>query len=137
MLDEEIDGGGFTSLDVNPLDIALLLNILEQLNKQYEKMNILTKAKRKAYEKDVKTVKEQATQYFGDNVEIVEAKSRKESSELMEVSLHERKVALNEALEEIEDKTSEEAINIKEEIDWVDHDLQNIEDLKKEPGQES
>ena len=48
MLDEEIDGGGFTSLDVNPLDIALLLNILEQLNKQYEKMNILTKAKRTA-----------------------------------------------------------------------------------------
>ena len=44
---EEEEDGGFTSLDVNPLDIALLLNILEQLNKKYEKMNILTKARKK------------------------------------------------------------------------------------------
>ena len=43
---EEEEDGGFTSLDVNPLDIALLLNILEQLNKKYEKMNILTKARK-------------------------------------------------------------------------------------------
>ena len=46
LLDEPVDEG-FTSLDVNPLDIALLLNILEQLNKKYEKMNILTKQMKK------------------------------------------------------------------------------------------
>ena len=47
LLDEPVDEG-FTSLDVNPLDISLLLNILEQLNKKYERMNILTNAKRTA-----------------------------------------------------------------------------------------
>ena len=46
LLDEPVDEG-FTSLDVNPLDISLLLNILEQLNKKYEKMNILTNQKKK------------------------------------------------------------------------------------------
>jgi len=53
LLDESVDEG-FTSLDVNPLDISLLLNILEQLNKKYERMNILTNAKRtaKTYNKD-------------------------------------------------------------------------------------
>ena len=47
LLDEPVDEG-FTSLDVNPLDISLLLNILEQLNKKYERMNILTNARRTA-----------------------------------------------------------------------------------------
>ena len=47
LLDEPVDEG-FTSLDVNPLDINLLLNILEQLNKKYERMNILTNAKKTA-----------------------------------------------------------------------------------------
>ena len=46
LLDEPVDEG-FTSLDVNPLDIALLLNILEQLNKKYEKMNILTNVRKR------------------------------------------------------------------------------------------
>jgi hypothetical protein len=49
LLDEKEDEG-FTSLDVNPLDIALLLNILEQLNKRYEKMNILTEQRKVARE---------------------------------------------------------------------------------------
>ena len=48
-LDEECEGqeeeeGGFTRLDVNPLDVSLLLNILEELNKKYKKPNtILTR----------------------------------------------------------------------------------------------
>ena len=46
-LEEECEGqeeeGGFTSLDINPLDVSLLLNILEELNKKYKRPNrILT-----------------------------------------------------------------------------------------------
>ena len=40
-LDEECEGqeeeGGFTSLDINPLDVSLLLNVLEELNKKYKR----------------------------------------------------------------------------------------------------
>jgi hypothetical protein len=40
-LEEECEGqeeeGGFTSLDINPLDVSLLLNVLEELNKKYKK----------------------------------------------------------------------------------------------------
>ncbi len=47
-LDEECEGqeeeGGFTRLDVNPLDISLLLNVLEELNRKYKRPNtILTR----------------------------------------------------------------------------------------------
>ena len=61
--------------------------------------------------------------YFGDNIEVIEAKDRAESSELIETSLHERAVALNEALEGIEDKNSNEAISVQEEIDDVKNNL--------------
>ena len=33
--------GGFTSLDINPLDVSLLLNILEELNKKYKRPNTI------------------------------------------------------------------------------------------------
>jgi len=40
-LEEECEGqeeeGGFTSLDINPLDVSLLLNILTELNKKYKR----------------------------------------------------------------------------------------------------
>ena len=40
-LEEECEGqeeeGGFTRLDINPLDVSLLLNVLEELNKKYKK----------------------------------------------------------------------------------------------------
>ena len=40
-LEEECEGqeeeGGFTSLDINPLDVSLLLNVLEELNKKYKR----------------------------------------------------------------------------------------------------
>jgi len=39
-LEEECDGqeeGGFTSLDINPLDVSLLLNVLTELNKKYKR----------------------------------------------------------------------------------------------------
>jgi len=40
-LEEECEGqeeeGGFTSLDINPLDVSLLLNILMELNKKYKR----------------------------------------------------------------------------------------------------
>ena len=40
-LEEECEGqeeeGGFTSLNINPLDVSLLLNILEELNKKYKR----------------------------------------------------------------------------------------------------
>ena len=47
-LEEECEGqeeeGGFTSLDINPLDVNLLLNVLTELNKKYKKPNtILTR----------------------------------------------------------------------------------------------
>jgi hypothetical protein len=47
-LEEECEGqeeeGGFTSLDINPLDVSLLLNVLEELNKKYKKPStILTR----------------------------------------------------------------------------------------------
>ena len=47
-LEEECEGqeeeGGFTSLDINPLDVSLLLNVLTELNKKYKKPNtILTR----------------------------------------------------------------------------------------------
>ena len=32
---------GFVSLDINPLDVDFLLNVLDQLNKQYEKKEIV------------------------------------------------------------------------------------------------
>ena len=44
-LEEECEGqeeeGGFTSLDINPLDVSLLLNILEELNKKYKRPNTI------------------------------------------------------------------------------------------------
>ena len=48
-LEEECEGqeeeGGFTSLDINPLDVSLLLNVLEELNKKYKRPStILTRA---------------------------------------------------------------------------------------------
>ena len=48
-LEEECEGqeeeGGFTSLDINPLDVSLLLNILTELNKKYKRPSrILTRA---------------------------------------------------------------------------------------------
>ena len=40
-LEEECEGqeeeGGFTRLDINPLDVSLLLNVLEELNKKYKR----------------------------------------------------------------------------------------------------
>ena len=47
-LEEECEGqeeeGGFTSLDINPLDVSLLLNVLTELNKKYKRPNrILTR----------------------------------------------------------------------------------------------
>jgi len=40
-LEEECEGqeeeGGFTSLDINPLDVSLLLNILTEINKKYKR----------------------------------------------------------------------------------------------------
>ena len=40
-LEEECEGqeeeGGFTSLDINPLDVSLLLNVLTELNKKYKR----------------------------------------------------------------------------------------------------
>ena len=47
-LEEECEGqeeeGGFTSLDINPLDVNLLLNVLTELNKKYKKPStILTR----------------------------------------------------------------------------------------------
>ena len=40
-LDEECEGqeeeGGFTNLDINPLDVSLLLNVLTELNKKYKR----------------------------------------------------------------------------------------------------
>ena len=42
-LEEECEGqeeeGGFTSLDINPLDVSLLLNVLTELNKKYKRPN--------------------------------------------------------------------------------------------------
>ena len=48
-LEEECEGqeeeGGFTRLDINPLDVSLLLNVLEELNKKYKRPNTrLTRA---------------------------------------------------------------------------------------------
>ena len=48
-LEEECEGqeeeGGFTSLDINPLDVSLLLNVLTELNKKYKRPStILTRA---------------------------------------------------------------------------------------------
>ena len=48
-LEEECEGqeeeGGFTRLDINPLDVSLLLNVLEELNKKYKRQNTrLTRA---------------------------------------------------------------------------------------------
>ena len=48
-LEEECEGqeeeGGFTSLDINPLDVSLLINVLEELNKKYKRPStILTRA---------------------------------------------------------------------------------------------
>ena len=44
-LEEECEGqeeeGGFTSLNINPLDVSLLLNILEELNKKYKRPNTI------------------------------------------------------------------------------------------------
>ena len=47
-LEEECEGqeeeGGFTSLDINPLDVSLLLNVLTELNKKYKRPSrILTR----------------------------------------------------------------------------------------------
>ena len=46
-LEDECEGqeeGGFTSLDINPLDVSLLLNVLTELNKKYKRPNkILTR----------------------------------------------------------------------------------------------
>ena len=43
-LDEVCEGqeeGGFTSLDINPLDVDYLLNVLTELNKKYQKKRVI------------------------------------------------------------------------------------------------
>ena len=44
-LEEECEGqeeeGGFTSLDINPLNVSLLLNILTEINKKYKRPNTI------------------------------------------------------------------------------------------------
>jgi len=39
--EDQEEEGGFTSLDINPLDVSLLLNILEELNKKYKRPNTI------------------------------------------------------------------------------------------------
>ena len=99
--------------------------------------SILDVAKKKAYKKDIETVTKQASTYFGDKVEVVEANTQEKSSELLETSIHERKIALEEQLQDIEDQNSEPAVKIKEEIDDLKADLKDIKNLKKQPGQQS
>ena len=41
---DETAGEGFTSLDINPLDVDWLLNVLDQLNRKYEKAVVTTNA---------------------------------------------------------------------------------------------
>ena len=99
--------------------------------------SILDVAKKKAYKKDIETVTKQASTYFGDKVEVVEADTQEKSAELLETSIHERRIALEEELKSIEDQNSGPAVKIKEEIDDLKADLKDIRNLKKQPGQQS
>ena len=99
--------------------------------------SILDVAKKKAYKKDIETITKQASTYFGDKVEVVEADTQEKSAELLETSIHERRIALEEELKSIEDQNSGPAVKIKEEIDDLKADLKDIRNLKKQPGQQS